>query len=83
MHTGVANGVQQVWLNGELVLSMRNIMFQKKPGHLLSKLTFRNFHGGSTPNFAPDRDQYVWYASHEYTTTVIKNFHVIQSLSNN
>lgn len=53
--------MQKVWIDGELISSQSNIMFDKTGGHDISLLKFDTFHGGKSDKFRPGQTQYVWY----------------------
>jgi hypothetical protein len=58
---GKANGIMQVWLDGELVASAQNIEMRTptSPQHIRG-IALNTFMGGGDARFAPDRDQYMW-----------------------
>lgn len=54
------NGVVQVWINGTRMHSRTNYRFRTN-GNKVDNLFFSTFHGGSGSEWAPSRDNYIWF----------------------
>ncbi len=62
VNTGNNNdGILQVWFDGELVLLRTNIRFRNNNQAPVDHFFFSTFYGGNTPEWAPDRDGYVYF----------------------
>jgi hypothetical protein len=58
---GKANGIMQVWLDGDLVASAQNIEMRTSTSpQQIRGILLNTFMGGGDARFAPDRDQYMW-----------------------
>ncbi|GAB3234430.1 hypothetical protein GCM10027454_39860 [Algoriphagus aestuariicola] len=58
---GKANGIMQVWLDGELVASARNIEMRTSASpQTIRSIALNTFMGGDDSRFAPDHDQFMW-----------------------
>ena len=55
------DGELQVWFDGELVLLETNIRYRNNNQAPVDHLFFSTFHGGGTPEWAPDTDGYIYY----------------------
>lgn len=62
-YAGASNGVHEVWLDGSLVYSKKDVVYRRTADIKIDRFTFRNFHGGSKDTFRPSQTQQVWYAS--------------------
>lgn len=58
--SGKKNGVQKIWVDGDLWLSQNNVVFDNTGKHDISILKFDNFHGGKSDKFRPKKTQFVW-----------------------
>lgn len=54
--------MQKLYVDGKELLN-DNMAWTKTSGHLIEKLTFQQYHGGSSSKFAPSKDQYIECAS--------------------
>ena len=70
---GIANGIIQAWLNGNLALDRRNLLFRSEGGNQIGidQFFFSSFYGGSAPIFAPANDQYICYDNFVVSTQPI------------
>jgi hypothetical protein len=59
---GQANGVLKVWMNGNLGLSMDNVMYRSgtRPSLKITQIFWTWFYGGGTSDY-PDRDSYIYF----------------------
>ena len=56
-----ANGILQVWVDGELALDKRDVRYRESPHGLIDHFYFSTFYGGSSQDFAPKRDQEILF----------------------
>jgi hypothetical protein len=58
---GKANGIMQVWLDGELVASVANIEMRRASSpQEIGGILLNTFMGGADSQFAVDRNQFMW-----------------------
>jgi hypothetical protein len=64
MHAGKANGLQMAWINGKLALNDDNLMYRKSHAEeeKIGGLHFHVYHGGRGAEWAPNKNQFIWYA---------------------
>lgn len=55
---GRADGILEVWVDGESVLRRDDLLFRNAPGKTwqIDRFFFSTFHGGADPSWAPSRD---------------------------
>lgn len=58
---GNADGVIKVWVNDQLGLTRSNLRFRTTSSLQIDRLFFSTFFGGSTAEWAPSKDEYVFF----------------------
>ncbi|XP_046375124.1 uncharacterized protein LOC124148193 [Haliotis rufescens] len=58
---GKQDGTAKVWYNGKQVYEINNVNFRTKSSVTIDGIFFSTFFGGSSPDWAPTRDSYVYF----------------------
>lgn len=70
---GVANGIIQAWLDGELVMDRRDFQFRNTGSMTLSGLIVTTYFGGHTEKWASPKDQHVFFDNFIVSTQPINH----------
>lgn len=62
---GASNGTTRIWINEAPVLTVRNIRFRETEGLGIGGLAFSTFFGGQSAQFAPSKDQRIYFKDFE------------------
>lgn len=65
---GVANGIMQAWLDGELVLDMHDVEYRKTADIGINLFYFSTFYGGNDSSWAPSKDQMTYFDNFKIST---------------
>ncbi|MEX0273755.1 MAG: polysaccharide lyase [Flavobacteriaceae bacterium] len=63
-----ANGSIRVWVDGKKVLEDSTIQYRMAPKGLIDSFYFSTFHGGNTPDWAPEKDAFIYFDTFNVTT---------------
>ena len=58
---GKSNGILQGWINGELVMDKRSVIYRTVQSLKINYLIFNTFHGGGAPAWAPSHNQHLFF----------------------
>ncbi len=62
------NGVMEVWIDSEKVISDSNVRYRLAPLGEIDSFYFSTFHGGNTKDWAPKNDSYIYFDDFKVTT---------------
>ncbi len=65
----LANGIMQVWVDGKEVVNNTDVRYRLWGKGMIDSFYFSTFHGGATPEWAPQNDSYALFHSFSVSKT--------------